>query len=102
MTIDESVFNKREKQQEEEKIFNDIHIETELSELQTNQLKNLLKKHVDVFSKNDADIGDCQLIKQRIDLENTTPFKQRHRRIPPAMIEEVKTTLSSTVSSRNY
>ena len=99
VTIDESVFNKREKQQEEEKIFNDIHIETELSELQTNQLKNLLKKHVDVFSKNDADIGDCQLIKQRIDLENTTPFKQRHRRIPPAMIEEVRQHLAQLLAA---
>ena len=54
---------------------------------------------MDVFSKNDADIGDCQLIKQRIDLENTTPFKQRHRRIPPAMIEEVRQHLAQLLAA---
>ena len=36
------------------------------------------------------DIGICNKIKHRIDLINGIPFKQRHRRIPPSMIMEVR------------
>ena len=51
-----------------------------LSEEEKVKLKNLLLKHMNIFSK-DEDIGHCELIKHRIDLcpGKETPFKQRHR-----------------------
>ena len=52
-----------------------VNIESDLSDDQETQLKNLLKKHVNIFFKSDIDIEDCQLIKQRIELENKIPFK---------------------------
>ena len=57
---------------------------------QNEQVESLLKKHIDVFSTHDADIGDCDMIRHRIDLIESTPFKQKHRRIPPAMIDDVR------------
>ena len=38
-------------------------------------------------------------MKHRIDLTNTIPFKKRHRRIPPSMVEEVRKHVSGLVAS---
>jgi hypothetical protein len=43
-----------------------------------------------VFSEGDFDIGKTTMVKHRINLTDDTPFKQRHRRIPPSMYEEVR------------
>ena len=51
---------------------------------------DLLRKHEDIFSVSDTDIGICNRIKHRIDLITDIPFKQKHRRIPPSMIEEIR------------
>ena len=51
---------------------------------------NLLKKHEEIFSISDTDIGICNRIKHRTDVTTDIPFKQRHRRIPPSMVEEVR------------
>ena len=56
-------------------------------------------KHEDIFSKDETDIGQCDRIKQRIDLTNEVPFKQPHRRVPPSMIEEVKQHLEQLLAS---
>ena len=71
-------------------IFDLIHIGTDLTPEQDIQLRNLLAKHENIFSKHENDIGYCDLIKHRIDLSDSNPFKQRHRRIPPSMIEEIR------------
>lgn len=42
------------------------------------------------FSKGDTDIGKCKVAKHRIELTNHVPFKERYRRIPPGMVEEVR------------
>ena len=65
---------------------------------QKQQLHDLLMSHRDIFSTSDTDIGNCTIIKHRIDLLDPTPFKQRHRRIPPAMIEEVRSHLEQLLS----
>ena len=87
--VDESVFEKMEKEASK-KIFEEVHIDSKLTSEQDDQVVSLLRKHIDVFSKHDGDIGDCDMIKHRIDLVDDTPFKQRHRRIPPSMIDEVR------------
>ena len=65
---------------------------------QKQQLQDLMMKHRDIFSTSDTDIGNCNIIKHRIDLLDPTPFKQRHRRIPPSMIEEVRAHLEQLLS----
>lgn len=41
------------------------------------RLKSLLRTHKDIFPIDDIDIGECNLVKHRIDLENDIPFKHR-------------------------
>ena len=98
VTVDESVFEKIEKKTSK-KIFEEIHIDSKLTSEQNEQVESLLKKHIDVFSTHDADIGDCNMIRHRIDLIDPTPFKQKHRRIPPAMIDEVRKHIEELLSS---
>lgn len=52
-------------------------------------LKDLIEEYADVFSQNDLDLGHFSGVKHRIDLEDERPFKQRYRRLPPHMFEEV-------------
>ena len=71
------------------------------SEEEKVKLKKLLLKHMNMFLKDEEDIGHCELIKHRIDLcpGKETPFKQRHRCIPPMMIEEVRQHLEQLLSA---
>ena len=52
-------------------------------------LRTLFEEYSDVFSQNDLDLGHFSGVQHRIDLEDERPFKQRYRRIPPHMFEEV-------------
>ena len=89
----------KEKHQTSENILEEIHIETNLPEDQEAQIKELIMKHKDIFSKDDTDIGLCEGVKHRIDLLDETPFKQRHRRIPPHMIDELRDHLEQLLAS---
>ena len=74
-----------------ESIDDTLTIETEgLSKDGIQSIKDLLAKHKDIFSTGETDIGHCTFVKHMINLTDDTPFKQRHRRIPPAMIDEVR------------
>ena len=57
---------------------------------QTKAIQDLLIKYQHIFSKDDHDVGRSTTVKHRIDLSNETPIRQRHRRIPPSMYEEVR------------
>ena len=98
VTVDESVFERIETEASK-KIFQQVHIDSRLTPEQNDKVESLLRKHMDVFSKHDGDIGDCNMIKHRIDLMDDTPFKQKHRRIPPAMIDEVRRHIEELLSS---
>ena len=50
---------------------------------------NLIQSFEDIFAKDDINIGNTR-VKHRINLNDDRPFKQRYRRIPPAMLDEVK------------
>ena len=98
VSIDESVFDRLEKQTSQ-KIFDEIHIASTLKSEQNEQVESLLKKHIEVFPKHEGDIGDCDMIKHWIGLMDNTPFNQKHRRIPPAMIDEVRQHIEELLSS---
>ena len=59
--------------------------------------KDLLVDSADVFSKNDLDLEECNILKHDIKITDPQPFKERHRRIPPHMYEEVKNHLQEMV-----
>ncbi|XP_063438199.1 uncharacterized protein LOC134719148 [Mytilus trossulus] len=61
--------------------------------------KDLLNRFKDIFSTGDTDIGHTSAVKHRIDLVDNRPFKQRHRRIPPLMIDEVRNHLRQLLSA---
>ena len=63
------------------------------------QLCGLLVKWKSVFAMSSLDLGHTDLVKQQINLTNETPLKQRHRRIPPAMFNEVKQHLADMLRS---
>ena len=69
--------------------FRESLLETLTSE-QVNLVEKLLLKWKDVFSLHDLDLGKTSLTKHHINLSDPTPFKERHRRIPPAMVQSVQ------------
>ena len=84
----------------EESILNQVSIETlGLSENEIQKVKDLLSQHKDIFSTGDIGIGHCTFVKHSINLTNEIPFKQQHRHIPPAMIDEVRAHLEQLATS---
>ena len=69
--------------------FRESLLETLTSE-QVNLVEKLILKWKDVFSLHDLDLGKTSLTKHHINLSDPTPFKERHRRIPPAMVQSVR------------
>lgn len=51
------------------------------------------------MSNDDLDIGTTKIVKHRIELVDERPFKQKHRRIPPAMYEEVRNHIHQLLAS---
>ena len=64
---------------------------------QQQSAKDLLVDSADVFSQSDLDLGKCNLIKHAITITDPQPFKERYRRIPPHLYEEVKNHLQEMV-----
>ena len=60
-SVDESVFHRLESESSR-KIFENVHTEEDLMVDQNEQVKSLLQNHIDIFLKNDADIGDYNKI----------------------------------------
>ena len=70
-----------------------------MSDIEIEKIKSLLLQHEDIFSTGDTDIGHCSFVKHHINLTDETPFKQRHWRIPPAMIDEIRAHLQQLCAS---
>ena len=91
------------KNDEVRKAMDQIHIDrgNNLSPDEREQIDKLLNKHSDIFSVSNTDIGCYNRIKHRVDLlpEHETPFKIPHRRIPPGMVEEVRTHLQQLLDA---
>ena len=63
---------------------------TDLSEEEKERAKDIFSKWNSVFSKHLKDIGHTNLVEHHIKLNNKEPFKEPYRKIPPALIEEVR------------
>ena len=66
---------------------------------QLTQLQVLLNKHVDVFANSDLDLGCTDIVKHRINLIDEVPFKDRARRLPPALYTEVRNHLKEMMDA---
>ena len=64
---------------------------------QQQSAKDLLVDSADVFSQSDLDLGKCNIIKHATKIADPQPFKERYRRIPPHLYEEVKNHLKEMV-----
>ena len=64
---------------------------------QQQSAKDFLVDSADVFSQSDLDLGKCNIIKHAIKITDPQPFKERYRRIPPHLYEEVKNHLQEMV-----
>jgi hypothetical protein len=61
-----------------------------LSEDQLSQVRQVLGKWKHVFSSGLLDIGNTDLVKHKIELDDKRPFKLPYRKIPPGMYDEVR------------
>lgn len=61
-----------------------------LTNNKNDSVKHLLREYSHVFSTGPLDLGRTNLVQHTIELEDTKPFKQPYRRIPPGMFEEVR------------
>ena len=62
----------------------------DLSETGKRELTRLVEAFSDIFSKHDSDIGRTSLMKHHIETGDAKPIKQRPRRIPLKLREEVE------------
>ncbi|KAH3876242.1 hypothetical protein DPMN_000079 [Dreissena polymorpha] len=79
-------------------VLNQINIDQDLNPSQHEELMKILEVHKGIFSTSETDIGSCDIMKHRIELIDKTPFKERYRRIPPSMIEEVRKHLEDLLA----
>ena len=70
-----------------------------LDESERLQVQQCLEKHKDVFSWSDNDLGHCDKYLHRIRLTDETPFREKYRRIPPAMVSEVREHIQQMLDS---
>ena len=73
--------------------------ESVLTEDQVTRVRQFLGEWSDVFSANDLDIGFTSVVKHKINLTDDQPFKQRHRKIPASMYNEVKQHLQELLDA---
>ncbi len=66
-------------------------LERHLSHHQITEVETFLLKWKDLFRLHDLDLGHTTLATHTINLTDNTPFKERFWRIPPSMIDEVRT-----------
>ena len=53
-------------------------------------VKDMIIRWKHIFSKDSTDLGRTSLLKHRIDLHDDIPIKEKSRRIPPNLIDEVR------------
>ena len=63
------------------------------------QMKTFLSKWKGIFSKGITDLGNCDLVKHKIKLIDNEPFKEPHRRIPPALFQKVREHLAEMLEA---
>jgi transposase InsO family protein/dUTPase len=66
------------------------HLEKHVTSDELHSVKHMLTKWRHIFSTDSMDLGKTSVLKHRIDLHDSIPIKEKARRIPPNMIEELR------------
>ena len=61
------------------------------------EAKQLFHEYAHIFALESLDMGHTSVVKHKIRLDNYTPFKERYRRIPPNLFDEVKKHLKEMI-----
>ena len=61
------------------------------------EAKRLFREYAHIFALESLDMGHTSVVKHKIRLDNYTPFKERYRRIPPNLFDEVKKHLKEMI-----
>jgi transposase InsO family protein/dUTPase len=70
--------------------FDLTQLERNSTAAEAKDVKDMVVRWKQIFSKDSADLGKTSLLKHRIDLHDNIPVKERARRIPPNLIDEVR------------
>ena len=70
-----------------------------LTEEQKHKVRIIFNKWQNIFFKGPTDLGCTNLVKHEIHLENEDPFKDPYRRIPPALIQEIREHLNEMIEA---
>ncbi|PVD22603.1 hypothetical protein C0Q70_18421 [Pomacea canaliculata] len=76
-----------------------VTISPHLTVEQQSRIRDLISGRPESFSTGETDFGHVTQVKHEIQLTNDTPFKERHRRIPPGMYEQVREHLQLLLDS---
>ncbi len=71
---------------------------SELTEPQIAAAKELLDNWNEVFATSPTELGEAEAVKHNICLTDNTPFRDRHRRVPPAQYDEVRKHLEEMIA----
>lgn len=69
----------------------------DLSETQQEQLQQVIGRYQGTFSKDEDDLGFCDLVKHKIVTTDDKPVKVPHRRVPPHQWQEVRDYLQKSL-----
>ena len=61
------------------------------------EAKQLFCEYAHIFALESLDMGHTSMVKHKIRLTNYTPFKERYRRIPPSLFDEVRNHLKEMI-----
>ena len=75
-----------------------LNLSEDLEPGEAAQLRELLRQHYSTFTWKDSDLGFTDRVKHEIYLMDDVPIAQPYRRIPPAVLGEVKAHISDLLS----
>lgn len=63
------------------------------------EIKKLIVEFEDVFALDDSELTGCTILEHKIQVNDNTPFKEKYRRIPPSMYDDVKAQLREMLAA---
>ena len=90
VTVAEEHFTSSEEESAFLKAFSLTYLEENASNDEVQSVKQMISRWQHIFSKDSSDLGKTCVLKHRIDLYDEIPIKERARRVPPNMVEELR------------
>ena len=99
VTIQDMVLPESATSHDVQNILDKVKMSDEITTEERERCRDLITEYSDIFSKRATDLGTTERVGHCIDLQDETPFKQKYRRIPPTMIEEVQKHIQELLAS---